>query len=153
FGLYPAEFTHDRRPARWPALRQKLADLFMTRPRDHWAALFEGTDGCITPILDWDEAAEHPHAVQRHAFLEIEGVKQPAPAPRFSATPARTPVGAARAGAHSIETLRAWGVSSERISAALDQGQIVKPASNPARAKPKCFNYEGISSKRAFRYY
>lgn len=125
-GLDAAEFTHDRQPARWPLLQEKLAALFATRPRDHWAGLFEGTDGCVTPILDWDEAAEHPHAVERKAFVEIEGVKQPAPAPRFSAMPAPTPTVAAQAGAHSIETLRAWGVTPERIDVALEQGLIAQ---------------------------
>ena len=129
--LDPAVFTHDREPRQWPALRRQLADVFGTKPRDHWVALFEGSDGCVTPVLDWDEAAAHPHAMERGAFIEIKGVKQPAPAPRFSATPARMPAVAPRVGAHSIETLRDWGVSPEAIAAALDQGLIVQAALEP----------------------
>ncbi|MCC2596985.1 CoA transferase [Pusillimonas sp. MFBS29] len=133
--LEPEEFTHDRQPARWPSLRQKLAELFATKPRDHWVSLFEGTDGCVTPILDWSEAVAHPHATRRNAFVDVEGVIQPAPAPRFSATPAPMPTAAPRAGAHSLETLHAWGVSARRISDALAQGVIVQAESEASHSE------------------
>jgi alpha-methylacyl-CoA racemase len=74
-----------------PALRDELIALFRTRPRDHWAALLEGSDACVAPILSMAEAPAHPHIAARSTFTEASGVVQPAPAPRFSATPAVAP--------------------------------------------------------------
>jgi alpha-methylacyl-CoA racemase len=93
--------------SRWPEFRQRLAALFKTRSRDEWCALLEGSDACFAPVLDWDEAPRHPHNVARQTFVEIDGVVQPAAAPRFSRTP-----GAAGPlqGAAPEEILRAWGV-------------------------------------------
>jgi len=75
-------------PAHWPALSEKLAALFATRTREEWRALLEGTDACFAPVLTLTEAARHPHLRARGAFVEIDGVVQPAPAPRFSRMPA-----------------------------------------------------------------
>lgn len=77
--------------AAWPQLRQKLAEIFATRTRDEWCALLEGTDACFAPVLDWDEAPQHPHNRARATFTELDGVTQPAPAPRFARTPADPP--------------------------------------------------------------
>ncbi|HKF74679.1 MAG TPA: CaiB/BaiF CoA-transferase family protein [Candidatus Dormibacteraeota bacterium] len=74
-------------PGAWPELRSRLADLFRTRTRDEWSALLEGTDACAAPVLSLGEAPAHPHNVARGAFTEVAGLVQPAPAPRFSATP------------------------------------------------------------------
>lgn len=77
--------------ARWPLMKLRLADLFLTRTRDKWCELLEGTDACFAPVLDWDEAPAHPHNAARGTFATLQGVVQPAPAPRFSRTPARAP--------------------------------------------------------------
>ena len=79
--------------ARWPALKQRLAGLFRTRTRDDWCALLEGTDACFAPVLDWDEAPTHPHNRARGTYLvdAAGGFVEPAPAPRFSRTPAAAP--------------------------------------------------------------
>src|SRR5215469_673305 len=74
-------------PGAWPELRSRLGDLFRTRTRDEWSALLEGTDACAAPVLSLGEAPTHPHNVARGAFTEVAGLVQPAPAPRFSATP------------------------------------------------------------------
>ncbi|AUL46474.1 carnitine dehydratase [Bordetella trematum] len=124
--LDPAVYSHDRDPAQWPALRARLAALFATQPRDHWAALFEDSDACVTPILDWGEAVAHRHASARGAYVDVEGVTQPAPAPRLSVTPARAPAVAPAVGAHSVEVLREWGVAPERVARALGSGLIVQ---------------------------
>jgi alpha-methylacyl-CoA racemase len=71
----------------WPAIREKLAQVFATRTRDEWCALLEGTDACIAPILTMAEAPSHPHLAARETFVTHEGIVQPAPAPRFSRTP------------------------------------------------------------------
>ncbi len=90
-GLDGAALPSRADPAHWPALRQTLAAAFRTRTRDEWAALFALTDACVTPVLDLHEAADHPHNRARGTFTELDGVIQPAPAPRFSRTPARSP--------------------------------------------------------------
>ncbi|PUE12641.1 CaiB/BaiF CoA-transferase family protein [Limnohabitans sp. T6-20] len=75
----------------WPVLKLRLAEVFRTRTRDEWCALLEGTDACFAPVLDWDEAPEHPHNRARQTFTHLQGVLQPAPAPRFDRTPADAP--------------------------------------------------------------
>ncbi len=93
--------------ARWPELRERLAACFKTRTRDEWCALLEGSDACFAPVLDWDEAPRHPHNQARQTFVEIDGVVQPAAAPRLSRTPgAAGPV--VKADREAI--LRAWGL-------------------------------------------
>ena len=83
----------DRRldPAGWPAAKQRWAALFATRTRDEWAAIFEGSDACVAPVLSPTEAPEHPHNQARDTFVEVGGLTQPAPAPRFGRTPAEPP--------------------------------------------------------------
>ena len=83
--------------ARWPELRSLIAETIASRTRDEWAAVFEGTDACVTPVLSFDEAVDHPHNAARELYATHQGVLHPAPAPRLSRTPART---GAPAGAH-----------------------------------------------------
>jgi len=87
------EFDRQMDAKAWPQLRQRLTALFKTRTRDQWCTLLEGTDACFAPVLDWDEAPAHPHNQTRDTFVTIDGVTQPAPAPRFSRTPSATPKG------------------------------------------------------------
>jgi alpha-methylacyl-CoA racemase len=103
-------FQNQFEKANWPALSVKLADIFKTKTRDAWCALMEGTDVCFAPVLDWSEAAAHPHNVARQTFIEHEGVTQPAPAPRFSATPGAIRSVSPKPGAHRDEILSEWGV-------------------------------------------
>jgi len=83
--------------------------VLLTRSRDEWCAVLEGTDACVAPVLDWDEAPRHPHNVARHTFVSVDGVVQPAPAPRFS----RSTPDAPQAGrpADVAELRRRWGVA------------------------------------------
>ena len=74
-----------------PRRRQRLAERFRTRTRDEWCALLEGSDACFAPVLSMEEAPDHPHNRARNAFVEVDGVRQPAPAPRFSRTSSRSP--------------------------------------------------------------
>lgn len=107
-GIEDAELrTLQDERARWPEFRQRLASVFLTRTRDQWCELLEGTDACFAPVLDWDEAPRHPHNVARQSFVEIDGVVQPAAAPRMSRTPgAAGPI--ERASRDAI--LKAWGL-------------------------------------------
>ncbi len=86
-----AAFDEQMNPAAWPALKDRLAAVFKTRTRDEWCALMEGTDICFAPVLSMTEATAHPHNIARGAFVTVDGVVQPAPAPRYSATPTATP--------------------------------------------------------------
>jgi alpha-methylacyl-CoA racemase len=105
----------------WPALKEQFAALFATRTRDAWCALLEGTDVCFAPVLDMDEAPRHPHNAARRTFVDVDGVTQPAPAPRFSRTPGQAGAVAAPDGA---AVLADWGWDEDAI-AALRRDNIV----------------------------
>ncbi|MET0987632.1 MAG: CaiB/BaiF CoA-transferase family protein [Steroidobacteraceae bacterium] len=110
--------------ARWPALRAKLTEVFKTRTRDEWNALFEGTDACYAPVLSFDEAAQHPHNVARRTYVEVGGVMQNAPAPRFSRTPAAMPQPGRKAGIDTEAVLRDAGFAPEQIAQMRAKGAI-----------------------------
>ncbi|MFF0273709.1 CaiB/BaiF CoA transferase family protein [Streptomyces sp. NPDC004330] len=95
---------------RWPALRKAVADRFLRRTREEWTALFEGSDACVAPVLSMREAPSHPHLAARGTFTERDGVAQPAPAPRFSATPGTLRRGPALPGADTAEVALDWAV-------------------------------------------
>ncbi len=107
---------------RWPELRTRVAERFASRTRDAWTAVFEGTDACVAPVLSLREAPHHPHLAARSTFTDHAGITQPAPAPRFSATPATVRTGPARPGADTEDVARDWGVPG-----------LVPPPSNPQR--------------------
>lgn len=94
----------------WPELKEKLAAVIKTKTREEWCELMEGTDVCFAPVLSMAEAPDHPHNKARETFVEIEGVVQPAPAPRFSATPGAVQGLPPGQGAHSEEILKDWGI-------------------------------------------
>ncbi|ARQ67709.1 CaiB/BaiF CoA transferase family protein [Streptomyces marincola] len=100
----------DRRtdPAVWPALRARIAERFATRTRAEWTRVFDGTDACVEPVLTLGEAPRHPHLAARGTFTEHGGVRQPAPAPRFSATPAGIRRGPSLPGADTEGVARDW---------------------------------------------
>ena len=92
-------------PATWAADKAEWAALFATKPRDEWAALLAGSDACVQPVLDWAEARAHPHLVARSTFVDVDGLVQPAPAPRFSRTPGAVRGSAPYPGQHTDEVL------------------------------------------------
>ncbi len=108
----------------WPGLSAKFATVFATRNRDHWCALLEGTDACFAPVLDMGEAPQHPHNLARGTFVEVDGVTQPAPAPRFSRTEPRVASAPATPGQHSADVLSAWGWSEDELAALAAQGVL-----------------------------
>jgi crotonobetainyl-CoA:carnitine CoA-transferase CaiB-like acyl-CoA transferase len=91
-GIDPAAFPKQGERERWPEARTKLAEVFATRPRDSWAELFQGSDACVSPVLTLEEAMDHPHLRARHTYVDLDGIRQPAPAPRFDRTPSGSPV-------------------------------------------------------------
>lgn len=115
-GLNDPAFDAQWDPTQWPQLKARMAALFATRTRAQWCELLEGTDACFAPVLDLREAAEHPHNQARGVFGEVNGIRQPAPMPGFSATPSApcTPIGVQ--GAQTEALLRELGVSSQVIA-------------------------------------
>ncbi|HEX5199029.1 MAG TPA: CaiB/BaiF CoA-transferase family protein [Actinoplanes sp.] len=105
-GLAEADLPGQLDRDRWPALRARFADVFATRTRDEWAAVFAGTDACVAPVLSPTEAPAHPHNRARKTFVEVDGLAQPAPAPRFGRTPAGPP--SAPAAVTVDEVLAGW---------------------------------------------
>ncbi|MFZ6726308.1 CaiB/BaiF CoA transferase family protein [Undibacterium sp. MH2W] len=99
----------------WPDLKKKFAALFATKTREAWCSILENTDVCFAPVLDMAEAPQHPHNVARNNFIQIDGVTQPAPAPRFSLTPPVVSMPPSRPGEHSHQILQDWKVSETLI--------------------------------------
>jgi alpha-methylacyl-CoA racemase len=97
-------------PRNWPALRELLTARFAERTRDEWTATFAGSDACVEPVLSLHEAAADPHLLARETYVTADGVLQPAPAPRFSRTPARLSDPAPAPGQHTQQALTAWGL-------------------------------------------
>ena len=102
--------------ARWPEAKAKLALRFKTKTRDEWCRLLEGSDACFAPVLTLEEAPAHPHNAARGSFVEVDGIVQPAPAPRFSRTPASKPTPPEEPGERGIRSLAQWGLSEADIA-------------------------------------
>lgn len=121
-GLADADLPaqHDR--AGWPLLRQRFEQVFMERTRDEWCAIFDGSDACVAPVLAFSEAHLHPHHRARESFIDVAGVVQPAPAPRFSATPSSVRGPAVGRGENGREALADWGFDSIAMARLRDQG-------------------------------
>lgn len=106
----------------WPAAKERIAARVATRTLDDWLAAFAGTESCVAPVLTLDEATRHPHLRARGTYVDVAGVTQPAPAPRFSGTPSETPKAFSpwsRDEAHTI--LGSW-LDKARIAGALERG-------------------------------
>jgi alpha-methylacyl-CoA racemase len=119
------DFKTQMSPSDWPKLKLKLATHFKTKTRDQWSALLEGTDACATPILSMREVPHHPHLKARKTFIEIDGVTQPAPAPRYSRTINDMPRPPSAPGADAVAILCDMGISAARIAALQSAGVII----------------------------
>ena len=123
-GLEREELPRQNDRAAWPTLTEKLAAIFRTKTRAEWDTLLEGSDICYAPVLNMQEAAKHPHNQARETFVEIEGVPQPAPAPRFSRTPSAIQRPPASPGEHTEEALRDWGFDAAELDRLRGHGVI-----------------------------
>ena len=119
------EFATQMDKSAWPHLKERLTEVFMSKSRDEWCVLMEATDVCFAPVLTMTEAAKHPHNVERGTFVDIAGTVQPAPAPRFSRTPADIEMPPAHPGQHTGEILHDWGFSAARIDALIASHAVV----------------------------
>ncbi len=109
---------------RWAEMKVRVAKMFKTKPRDEWVEVLAGSDVCFAPVLSVDEAARHPHNVDRGTFVRRDGVLQPAPAPRFSRTPAQIVAPPPHPGQHSAEILMDWGFHPTQIEALMAAGAV-----------------------------
>jgi alpha-methylacyl-CoA racemase len=114
-GVSDPDFQRQMDRSLWPQLREKLAAVIARKTRDEWTEIMAGTDVCFAPVLDLDEAPRHPHNAARQTFVEVAGVTQPAPAPRFSATPGAIQGPPPAIGAHTRDALADWGFSDAEI--------------------------------------
>lgn len=122
-GITDPDFNQQWDRARWPELKSRLAAHLATRTRDEWCVLMEGSDACVAPVLDMDEAPEHPHNRARGTFIEVGGVVQPAPAPRFSRSTPATPR-PPKHGATGEDVLADWGFTPDAIDGLRRAGAI-----------------------------
>jgi alpha-methylacyl-CoA racemase len=120
----PKEMPPKMERRRWPEAKAKLAARFKTKTRDAWCRLLEGTDACFAPVLSLAEAPSHPHNLARSTFVEVDGIVQPAPAPRFSRTPAGKPTPPEDPGERGIASLAQWGLASDEIAALKRSGAL-----------------------------
>lgn len=123
-GIEDPAFQNQMDKNAWPELKEKLTAVLKTKSRDEWCEIMEGSDVCFAPVLDLDEAPEHPHNKARETFVEIDGVTQPAPAPRFSRTSPDVPAGPPKAGEHTEEVLAAWGFEDAEVATLREAGVI-----------------------------
>jgi alpha-methylacyl-CoA racemase len=100
----------------WPALKARVAERIRSRTRDEWSARLEGSDACFAPVLSFDEAAAHPHNRARGLFVDVDDQRQPAPAPRLSATPANAPSSGVRIGQHTDAVLAELGLDEAAVA-------------------------------------
>jgi alpha-methylacyl-CoA racemase len=120
----PALPQHDR--AGWPKMREQFAKTFKTKTRDEWCGVFEGSDACFAPVLSWSEARRHPQSISRNSYVTVAGVEQPAPAPRFSRTPAKLRGAPPERGEGGAQALADWGFDSDEVKKLRSLGLGIK---------------------------
>jgi alpha-methylacyl-CoA racemase len=123
-GLADEDLPDQNDEAHWPAMKQRFAEIFRSRSRREWEELLSHRDVCFAPVLPFAEAAAHPHNVERATYVEIDGVVQPSPAPRFSRTAASLDRPPAPAGHHTDEILTDAGLSTDEIAALRASGAV-----------------------------
>lgn len=123
-GLGDAELPAQADRTQWPMMREKLQTIFKTKTRAEWTAIMEDIDVCFAPVLRMSEALEHPQNVHRGSFVELDGVPQPGPAPRFERTPSDPGTPPAHAGQDTESGLAQWGFSAEAIRGLIDTGAV-----------------------------
>jgi len=124
-GITDPEFAAQLDASRWPGLKLRLAEVFLSRTRDEWCAAMEGSDVCFAPVLDWDEAPQHPHNLARQSFVTVDGVVQPAPAPRFSATPPAPPRAATGVPDDGVGIFGDWCIAPDKLQSLRQAGLVL----------------------------
>lgn len=117
---------HSNRQEQWPQLKAQLADVIKGKTRDEWCEILQCSDACFAPVLNMNEAWQHPHNQARATFVDVNGVVQPNAAPRFSRTPAEIKGPPPEAGEHTEAALADWGLSETEINRLCDAGTVAK---------------------------
>jgi alpha-methylacyl-CoA racemase len=125
-GITDPDFAGQMDRGAWPRLREKLAKAIAGKTQAEWCEIMDASDVCFAPVLDLDEAPRHPHNVARQTFVDVAGVIQPAPAPRFSATPGAIQGPPPAVGAHDREVLLDWGFTPGEVAAIVGSDTSVK---------------------------
>ena len=121
-GLDQANLPEQTDRQYWPEMTERLAKVFKTKTREEWTEIMEQKEICYAPVLRPSEAIQHHHNVARNTFIEVDGFPQPGPAPKFSRTESKTPMGCAYAGEHTEEALAEWGFAAADIAALTASG-------------------------------
>ena len=123
-GLPPEHRADQTDPATWAERRALYAQVFARKTRDEWMAIFDGSDACVAPVLDWDEVEHHPHSAARGTFCRVDGVMQAAPAPRFDRTPAATPQAPGAPGRDTADILAELGFDAADLARMREGGAL-----------------------------
>lgn len=123
-GLSEEEFGDQNNREKWPELKEKLAAVMKTKTQVQWCEIMEGTDVCFAPVVNFMDAPKHPANVARNTYIELDGMPQPAPAPRFSRTPSQVQHGAHDAGEDTDQVLTAMGFGEQELSSLKESGVI-----------------------------
>jgi alpha-methylacyl-CoA racemase len=113
--LDPSSLPPQNDMKKWPEMVARFAEIFKTKTRDEWTTIFEGTDACVTPVLELNEIDQHPHNRERGLLINIDGISQPLPAPRLSRTPGRAQMPGKEMGSETKEILKELGFSTDEI--------------------------------------
>ncbi len=122
-GLDPESFKEQHNAKKWPQLKRELAVAIKSKTRHEWCEIMEGTDICFAPVLDYTEAPQHPHNAARGTYITINGIEQPAPAPRFSRSKCETPAAPPAEGTDTEAVLTDWGFDNDLIGSLRDSGR------------------------------
>ncbi len=123
-GLADVSPADQQNSAEWPALKRRFAEVFRSRTRDEWAEIFSGSNACFAPVLSLQEAPYHPHNQARDVYVDVEGVVQPGPSPRFSRTPSRIQSPPTEPGGDNNRTLLDWGLTQTEIDRLCESGVL-----------------------------
>jgi alpha-methylacyl-CoA racemase len=124
-GLSEDDFGAQNDQAAWPAMKKQLTEIIKQKTQAQWCELMEGTDVCFAPVLNFMDAPKHPANVARNTYIEMDGLTQPAPAPRFSRTPSKVQHGAHEAGQDTDAVLLAMGFAEQELEGLKASGAIV----------------------------
>lgn len=124
-GLADVNAGGQQNTGEWPALKQRFADVFRSKTRDEWCEIFAGSDACVAPVLSLNEAPNHPHNAARRGYVEVDGITQPGPAPRFSRTPSQVQCPPTEPGGDNNQALLDWGLTAAEIDGLCGAGVLV----------------------------
>ena len=124
-GLSEADFGEQNDQSGWPAMTEKLTAIIKQKTQAQWCKIMEGTDVCFAPVLNFMEAPKHPANVARNTYVEVDGMTQPAPAPRFSRTPSTVEHGPHDSGQDTDAVLTAMGFGEQELASLRKGGSIV----------------------------